>query len=104
MGPLSIQWARPARFDLQRLKTWAERYGGAKSAQALARQLRQAVERLSLHPRLGRAVPPPLDNDLEDLRELAVAPFVIRYAVKLDRIVIIRVWHGREQRINTLHE
>lgn len=97
MGPLSLQWASTARSDLRRLRTWAERYGGAKAARALAQHLRHAVERLAFHPRLGRSVALP-DSGTEELRELVVGPFVVRYTVERERVVVLRVWHGREQR------
>lgn len=96
MGPLSLQWASTARFDLCRLRAWAERYNGPEAAQALAWHLRQAAERLMVYPRLGRCVALP-DHGAEDLRELVVGPFVVRYVVERERVVILRVWHSREQ-------
>lgn len=49
-----------------------------------------------VYPRLGRCVALP-DHGAEDLRELVVGPFVVRYVVERERVVILRVWHSREQ-------
>lgn len=97
MGPLSLQWASTARFDLRRLRAWAELYNSAETVQTLASYLRQAAERLVVHPHLGRCVALP-DYGTEDLRELVAGPFVTRYVVERERLVILRVWHNREQR------
>jgi plasmid stabilization system protein ParE len=59
--------------------------------------MRNAIESLPDSPRLGRVIPVP-DGGPEELRELVVAPYVIRYIVEPQRIVIIRLWHGREDR------
>ena len=91
-----IAWTSAARFDLRRLRAWTERHSLGK-AQAQARRIREAIERLPDNPRLGRAIPVPDDGE-EELRELVLAPYVIRYIVDADRIVVVRLWHGRESR------
>ncbi len=97
MGQLrGIVWTSPARFDLRRLRAWTERYSPDK-ASAHARRIRQAIESLPDIPRLGRIIPVP-DGGAEELRELIVPPYVIRYIVEPERIGIIRLWHGREDR------
>jgi len=97
MGQLRrIVWTSPARFDLRRLRAWTERYSPAK-APAQAGRIRKAVESLPGSPRLGRVIPVPDGGD-EELRELIVTPYVIRYVVEAERIVIVRLWHGREER------
>ena len=91
-----IVWSSPARFDLRRLRAWTERHSPGK-ARLQAKRIREAIERLPANPRLGRAIPVPGDGE-EELRELVLAPYVIRYTVEADRIVVIRLWHGRESR------
>lgn len=91
-----IVWATPARFDLRRLRVWTERYSPA-TAPLQARRIREAIERLPENPRLGRVVPVP-DGGNEELRELILSPYVIRYTVDPERIVVVRLWHGREAR------
>ena len=97
MGQLrKIAWTAPARFDLQRLRAWTERCSPGK-APAQARRIRSAIESLPDSPRLGRAIPVP-DGRTEELRGLVVEPYVICYVVEPQRIVVIRLWHGGEDR------
>lgn len=97
MGELRrIAWTTPARFDLRRLKTWTERYS-PKQARRQAQRIQNAIESLRENPRLGRRIPVP-DGGKEELRELILVPYVIRYIVEPERIVIIRMWHNKEDR------
>ena len=91
-----ILWTSTARFDLRRLRAWTERYSPTK-ASVQAQRIRKAIETLPGNPRLGHAISLP-DGGSEELRELILAPYVIRYTVAPDHIVIIRLWHGREER------
>jgi len=91
-----IFWASTARFDLRRLRAWTERYSPRKASQQ-AQRIRKAIETLPDNPRLGHPIVIP-DGGSEELRELVLAPYIIRYTVSPDRIVIIRLWHGREAR------
>ena len=97
MGQLRrIAWTTPARFDLRRLRAWTERHSPG-TAKAQAQRLRKAIESLAGMPRLGRIVAVP-DGGPEKLRELILPPYVIRYLVEPERILIVRLWHGREDR------
>ncbi len=97
MGTISrdIFWTEPARFDLRRLRAWVERYGGKESAAAQAQRLTRVIESLHDNPRMGvrQTVP---DGGAEELRELVVKPYIIRYVVTESALVIIRIWHGKE--------
>jgi len=90
-----IQWATSARFDLRRLRVWTERYSGREKARVQARRIKRAAESLAENPRLGTKVEVP-DGGAEELRQLVIAPYVMRYVVEIDRIVVLRVWHSRE--------
>lgn len=97
MGELRlIAWATPARFDLQRLKAWTERYS-PNNASSQAARIRKAIESLPDNPRLGRRIAVP-DGGPEELRNLILVPYVIRYIVEPERIVIARMWHEKERR------
>jgi len=97
VGPLrQIAWTTLARFDLRRLRAWTERHSAGK-AKAQAQRLRKAIESLAGMPRLGRTIAVP-DGGPEELRELIVSPYVIRYLVEPERILIVRLWYSRENR------
>jgi plasmid stabilization system protein ParE len=44
-------------------------------------------------PALGKGV-----EELPDVRELVADDCVVRYTLRGDAVVILRVWHGRESR------
>lgn len=92
-----IIWSHTSRFDLARLRAWVERYSPEK-AQIEARRILAAVNKLAEHPRLGKRVTLSNNENHEELRELLLAPYVIRYAVSEKTIGIVRLWHYREER------
>ncbi|MGQ0546666.1 MAG: type II toxin-antitoxin system RelE/ParE family toxin [Betaproteobacteria bacterium] len=34
----------------------------------------------------------------EEIRDWLVADYVIRYLIASDRVIVLRVWHGKERR------
>ena len=66
-------------------------------AQIIAVEILNRTRIISEHPQLGR----PIDGR-EDYRELALSvlntTYVFRYVYDGERLVMLRVFHGREQR------
>ena len=95
MGQLiPVQWTTTARFDLRRLRAWTERYSGSAGARQQAQRIQRAVESLRDNPRLG--TPVHLSDEDGEVRQLVLVPYVMRYLVEPERLVILRLWHGRE--------
>ena len=89
-------WLPEARADVQRLFDFLVEAGPSNAAAAL-RIIRGGAARLLEHPRIGRRM-----DDETERREL-ILPFgagvyVLRYRIEGETIVILRVWHGREDR------
>ena len=90
-----LVWSAAARRDLARLREFI----GEKdpvAAQDAARRILRAAALLPSRPELGRAV------EGEAFRDL-VAPsgrsgYVLRYRIDPEVVVIVRVWHTREER------
>lgn len=91
-----IVWLPEALDDARRLFDFLKENNPEAAARA-ARAVRQGADRLSAFPDLGRPM-----NDGTGRRELLVpfgaSSYVLRYIPDAGRIVIIRVWHGRERR------
>lgn len=69
------------------------------AAQRLARRLIKGIERLLRNPRLGRRVTVAPDQMApEEIRDWVAGEYVVRYLIADQRIVVLRVWHGKEQR------
>ena len=91
-------FSREARGDLVRLRAFIAEHDPA-SAQRVARRLIQGIERLIRHPRLGKRVAiAPGQAAPEEIRDWLVADYVVRYLIANDRIIVLRAWHGKEQR------
>jgi toxin ParE1/3/4 len=76
--------------------TWVRSYIGRfnpGAARRIAERLKSAAQGLAEYPEIGRLRP-------DGTRELvAVTPYVIVYDVGPDRVTILRVWHGAQDRL-----
>jgi len=92
---LRLVWSPAARRDLIRLRQFIEPHNPAAARRAAA-ALRKAASLLREQPGIGRRI-----EGRED-RELPVSfgrrGYLLRYRLHADTIVILRVWHGLEDR------
>jgi addiction module RelE/StbE family toxin len=88
-----ILWTGPALNDLKDIRDYVSQ-DDPTAAKRLAEKIRNGVLRLADHPLSGRVVP---ELSGLDYREVIVAPYRIVYAVKRDKVIIFRVWHGRRE-------
>ena len=90
---MSIVYSPSARDDLTWMRTYYSRVfpDGAVNAR---RHLKAAEKNLCANPEIGRP------SEVATLRELPIArtPFSIVYAIRHNRILILRVWDGRAER------
>ena len=86
-----------AAADLNRLRAFLA-HKNPDAAQRAAASLIQAIQSLDMFPDRGRP------TGIEGVRELIVpfgsSAYVLRYAylADVDEVVVLRIWHGREQR------
>lgn len=87
-----------ALSDLQRLHDFiAEENPSAASH--VARELLDSISGLRRFPHMGKRVaiaPGQLAPD--EIRDWFTGNYIVRYLILDDRIVILRVWHGKEDR------
>ncbi|HEY3451984.1 MAG TPA: type II toxin-antitoxin system RelE/ParE family toxin [Myxococcales bacterium] len=93
---MNLLWAPGAVQDLVRLREFLEP-GSSAAAERAAARIRQAASALLVQLEAGRVV-----EDAPELRDL-IAPFgagayVIRYRIYSDAVLVVRVWHSREER------
>ncbi|MHC1730064.1 MAG: type II toxin-antitoxin system RelE/ParE family toxin [Syntrophobacteraceae bacterium] len=95
---LPIRWLPEAVADLARIREFIGYHNPDAAARAAGR-IRDGVQKLQAHPLIGRPV---LDIDKPQLRDLFIpfgrAGYWLRYTVTDEAILIIRIWHGRENR------
>lgn len=95
---MKLAFAREARNDLVRLRAFIAVHDPA-AAERVARRLIRGIERLMRFPRLGRRVSiGPGEVAPDEIREWPVGDYVVRYLIAGGRVIVLRVWHGREQR------
>lgn len=81
-----VVWTQSARADIERITDYLKSVS-PKGATRISVQLVAAANSLADFPERGRAIGP--------RRELTVIPpYVIRYRVDADRVLILRVRHG----------
>ena len=84
---LRIEWTPEAADNLDAIVTYVELFH-APAAERLAMRLIALADSLATYPNRGRAVG-------EGRREMVIVPpYVMRYRVEAERVVILRVWHG----------
>lgn len=93
-----VKWLPEAATDLRRLHSFLWEHDQEAADNAAGRIL-EGVKLLKASPRLGR----PMSNDDTERRELFMSfgagAYVIRYRFEdNDSVVIIRVWHSKENR------
>ncbi len=91
---MQVQWTRQALFDVERVCLFLAHYD-RDAAISLAARLDNASARLLVNPRLGERVE---SYVIKDVRKLSVGHYVMHYEVADDDILILRVWHAREER------
>ncbi len=99
MPGYQINWLSGALLDMARLRQFLKNENPLVAKKASHRIL-SAVNLLIKNPEAGM---PSQDEDCEAFRDL-YAPFgrggyTIRYRIKQQTIIIVRVWHSREERV-----
>jgi len=94
--PVKLEWSARALADLDRFTMFLqERHphlAGIVGSEILAK-----AEILSLHPRLGRLIQDRREQ-YEIVLQVLNATYVLRYGYDGERLVVLRVFHGRELR------
>lgn len=90
-GRLSLRFTWRAIDDLTRLKAFIAK-DNPDAAKRISKALRQSIDHLTDHPYIGYLL-----DDASDVREWVAGKHVVHYLVGGQAIVILRIWHGREQ-------
>ncbi|MGA9264990.1 MAG: type II toxin-antitoxin system RelE/ParE family toxin [Rhodomicrobium sp.] len=89
---ISVIWAKAALSDLQNIRRYIADFN-PHAAHTMALRILEAGDSLARFPYRGRAVPN------TNLRETTLAyPYIVRYRVERERVVILRVRHGARLR------
>ena len=93
---MRLVWLPEAQADIQRLYNFL-RERDPRAAERAIRAIQLGAQRLLEFPHLGRR----MDEETER-REVSVpfgaGAYVLRYRMHAETIVVLRVWHSREER------
>jgi plasmid stabilization system protein ParE len=94
-----LRWLPEAVLDLARVRDFIRIHNPDAAARA-AKRIIEFVQKLRAHPLIGRPV---VDIERPKLRDLFIpfgqAGYYVRYTVTDDEIIMVRIWHSRENRI-----
>jgi plasmid stabilization system protein ParE len=91
---MRVEWADAALDDIKRVYDFLAKVNGRAAHQRYV-ALVTAPRRLVTNPRLG----PRVDNIEEsEIRRIFIGDYELRYEVRADVIVVLRIWHTRENR------
>jgi toxin ParE1/3/4 len=89
---MKVVWSRRATRHLACLREYIEK-DSERYARVVANRILKAVDLLESHPEMGRP------GRVVGTRELVVpdTPYIIPYRVRLGRLELIAVFHGRQK-------
>ncbi|MES9857331.1 MAG: type II toxin-antitoxin system RelE/ParE family toxin [Sedimenticola sp.] len=94
---MKVKYSPESIGDLQRVVEFIENKN-PYAARRMAIDLQEGVERLKQFPLIG--LPVLKASDPEQLRDLYVGDYTVRYLITDKVIYILRIWHGKENEKN----
>ncbi|WP_296229440.1 type II toxin-antitoxin system RelE/ParE family toxin [Ectopseudomonas composti] len=96
---MKLVYSEESVADLVRLRAFIAEKDPLAAAR-VATELIARIENLRLFPTMGRAVE--LAPDPKAIRDAVFGKYVIRYATHAETIVILRIWHHYEDRMQNI--
>jgi plasmid stabilization system protein ParE len=91
---MKIQWSSKASSDLVRLHEYLKPVAPEAAARVI-QQLARAPSRLLDFPRLGEKLEA---YEPREVRRIIVGNYELRYEIATGTVIVLRLWHFRENR------
>lgn len=89
---LILKFTHSANQDLKRLREFiADK--NPLAAMRVSKRLRKAIQSLPRQPLIGAKL-----EEWPNIREIYIDDYIIRYLISETQLVILRIWHGKEDR------
>ncbi len=89
---LILKLTNSANEDLKRLRKFiADK--NPLAAMRVSKRLRKAIQSLLKQPLIGAKF-----EEYPNIREIYVDDYIIRYLISETQLIILRIWHGKEDR------
>lgn len=89
---MKVVYSERAQADLASIREWFQERNPA-AGRKVATELRRRLKLLQTQPQSGRLV-----DERPGIREIVVGNYVIPYRADEHSILVLRVWHGRQDR------
>ena len=93
---MKLSYSKESIGDLLRLRNFIK-HKNPDAAKRIAKSIRKGIGQLRSFPYLGVEVSNASNS--EDIRDLIIGNYIARYLVLSNHIIILRVWHHRENRL-----
>ncbi len=87
---MELKFTSRAAHDLKRLRAFIEKHNPT-AAKRISQNLKKSILLLLDNPALGIK-----SDELPGVRDYFPLSYFVRYTVKNDVVIILRVWHGKE--------
>ena len=94
-GKLSLVWSATARSDLIRLRDFIQPYN-PQAAKQSSEKIVKAAKLILDNPAIGKPIEGRQDYEL--VTPFGQSGYILRYQIFEQNIVILKVWHSREDR------
>ena len=94
LAGMELEWTTAALDDLKRLHSFLAAVNEPAAGRAVA-MLGMAAKKLVSNPRLGRQLE---KFRPREVRRIIVGAYEIRYEIQAARVIVLRLWHTREDR------
>lgn len=94
---MKIRYSPESIGDLQRVVEFVE-VKNPFAARRIAIDLQEGVDKLKQFPKIG--LPVLKASDPEQIRDLYIGDYTLRYLVTNEIIYILRIWHSKENEKN----
>jgi len=95
---MNLSFTPEAIEDLTRLREFISRKNPF-AAQKVASELLAGLDNLKIFPHMGLPVSSAPDPEL--VRDLYIDQYTVRYLIKSEQLIILRVWHNKENEKDT---
>lgn len=92
---MKLAYSEQTIADLNRLRAFIAEKDPA-AAQRVGLELVQRLEKLRLHPQMGRPVA--LAPNPDTIRDAIFGKYIVRYSIHTKTVLILRIWHHYEHR------
>jgi len=93
---MKISYTPEAIRDLIRLREFIEQKN-PQAAQRIANAIRKGIKQLKLFPNIGIEVEEAPNSEM--VRDLILGNYIVRYLLKTKDVIILRIWHHKENRL-----